>query len=100
VGKLRLLDLFCGAGGAARGYDYAGFDITGIDNRRQPNYPYKFYKFNALEVASEFIQSFDVIHASPPCQLHSQSELRQSIPPVYTLDVGLQIKRAIEASNV
>ena len=29
--KPRLLDLFCGAGGAAVGYDRAGFDVTGVD---------------------------------------------------------------------
>lgn len=30
---LRLLDLFCGAGGAAMGYHRAGFDeIVGVDN--------------------------------------------------------------------
>ena len=28
---MRALDLFCGAGGAARGYADAGFDVVGID---------------------------------------------------------------------
>jgi DNA (cytosine-5)-methyltransferase 1 len=27
----RLLDLFCGAGGASAGYHAAGFDVLGVD---------------------------------------------------------------------
>ena len=69
---MRLLDLFCGAGGAARGYHDAGFDdITGVDNRPQPRYPYRFVLADALEYLREHGREFDVIHASPPCQDHS-----------------------------
>ncbi len=36
VGRMRLLDLFCGAGGAAMGYHQAGFDeIVGVDIEEQ-----------------------------------------------------------------
>ena len=31
VPRLRLLDLFCCAGGAGRGYADAGFDVVGVD---------------------------------------------------------------------
>ncbi len=31
MARPRLLDLFCGAGGAAMGYHRAGFDIVGVD---------------------------------------------------------------------
>ena len=34
--KLKLLDLFCGAGGASVGYDHSGFDVTGVDIKDQP----------------------------------------------------------------
>ena len=69
---LRLLDLFCGAGGAAMGYHRAGFtDIVGIDVKPQPRYPFTFHTGDALEYVAEHGQEFDVIHASPPCQAFS-----------------------------
>ena len=69
---MRLLDLFCGAGGAAMGYHRAGFDdITGVDIAPQPNYPFTFVLGDALEYVMQHGAEFDVIHASPPCQKFS-----------------------------
>jgi len=71
---MRLLDLFCGAGGAAMGYKRAGFDdITGVDIASQPNYPFEFVLGDALEYVTEHGAEFDVIHASPPCQAYSMA---------------------------
>lgn len=64
----RLLDLFCGAGGAGEGYKKAGFDVTGVDLRHQPRNPHQFIQADALEYVSEHGREFDAIHASPPCQ--------------------------------
>lgn len=67
----RLLDLFCGAGGASKGYADAGFEVFGVDIRPQPNYPYKFFQLDVRELPTFWLAAFDVIHASPPCQAYS-----------------------------
>ncbi len=69
--KPRLLDLFCGAGGAARGYADAGFDVLGVDIKPQPRYPFQFWQDDALLLLTEFADWGEqgyAIHASPPCQ--------------------------------
>lgn len=64
----KLLDLFCGAGGAGMGYHQAGFDVIGVDLAPQPNYPFEFHRGDALDFVAAQWRDFDAIHASPPCQ--------------------------------
>lgn len=92
--KPRLLDLFCGAGGAAKGYQEAGFEVVGVDIDPQPNYcGDEFFNADAMAMVQDVrvgcwhensqksalpgmltgcLGHFDAIHASPPCQGYTQ----------------------------
>lgn len=73
---MRVLDLFCGAGMASDGYAVAGFEPTGVDIVIRPGYPYEFKWGSALGVLRDrdFVESFDLVHASPPCQAHTRAK--------------------------
>jgi len=79
---VRVLDLFCGAGGATRGYQRAGWQVVGNDHIVQPNYcGSDFILGDALQLVRQLLRGhniqgwllsdFDLIHASPPCQRFS-----------------------------
>lgn len=96
MSRPKLLDLFCCAGGAAKGYEDAGFDVYCVDIDPQPNNPFWFNQGNAIEVLTTLLEGggvvfmhrlpdafgatdrveldflrlsdFTAIHASPPCQ--------------------------------
>lgn len=64
----RLLDLFCGAGGAAMGYHRAGFEVVGVDIKPQPHYPFEFHQADGRDFCAQYGREFHALHASPPCQ--------------------------------
>ena len=91
---MRLLDLYCGAGGAAVGYHRAGFDeIVGVDIAPQPHYPFEFVQADALEFLADHGHEFDAIHASPPCQGYS---IMHNLPWLRGRDYPLLILPTIE----
>lgn len=84
-----VLDLYSGAGGAAMGYHHAGHDVIGADIEPQPNYPFAFWRTDAIRLLQRLIDgerfalkgqapiglaNIDFIHASPPCQLYSNAQ--------------------------
>ncbi len=70
-----MLDLFCGEGGAARGYVNAGWEVHGVDSNPKLAKRYlasgatSFTVADASEYPITFM--FDAVHASPPCEDHS-----------------------------
>ena len=101
--KYRVLDLFCGAGGAAMGYHRAGFEVIGVDIRPQPHYPFEFFQADALAFP---LDGYDAIHASPPCQKYSimnNIHKAQNRHPDYIADIRerlLKISKPYIIENV
>jgi DNA (cytosine-5)-methyltransferase 1 len=72
MNTLTVLDAFCCAGGATRGYQLAGFHVTGVDIAPQPRYcGDAFHQGDAVAFIREHGHRFDFIHASPPCQAYT-----------------------------
>jgi DNA (cytosine-5)-methyltransferase 1 len=105
---VRLLDLYCGAGGAAMGYHRAGFEIVGVDIKPQPHYPFEFIQADARDFYIQsrrfYVNGFDAIHASPPCQHYasitsvrgSQSDHADLIGPTRDLLIASGLPYVIE----
>src|SRR5579864_7523043 len=73
--KPRALDLFCGAGGATKGLQMAGFHVVGVDIKPQPRYCGD--EFHQADAVTFSLEGFDFIWASPPCQQFTPLRARQ-----------------------
>ena len=93
--KYRALDLFCCAGGAAKGLSRAGFGVVGWDIKPQPHYPFEFHLGDALSASTA---GFDFIWASPPCQAHTA--LKTMYNARKHLDLIPQTREKLSASGL
>lgn len=100
---MRALDLFCGAGGATKGLQRAGFHVTGIDLKPQPRYcGDAFIQGDATNPPVD-LHGFDFIWASPPCQafttlraLQGGKEYPNLIPQTRALLIDAGVPYSIE----
>lgn len=80
-----ILDVYCGAGGASRGYYEAGFAVIGVDINPQPNYPHPFIQMDALRFLAMIGNGTmnlhpEAVHASPPCQARTPLQKQNKLP--------------------
>jgi DNA (cytosine-5)-methyltransferase 1 len=74
---LKLLDCCCKAGGVTRGYQRAGFHVTGCDIEPQPRYiGDAFVLGDALDYLAAHGGEYDVIHASPDCRGYTRTNAK------------------------
>jgi len=92
-----MLDGCCGAGGAARGYAEAGFEVWGTDSNPRVARDYErsgghwLGTGGILDVlaSKRALREFDFVHVSPPCQHYSQmSRCRPGIAAQYPDLIG------------
>lgn len=109
--KVRVLDVFCGAGGCSVGY-YGAFssrgyecEVVGWDKEAMQDYPYIFCRGDAMEVLADvnYVRSFDFVHTSPPCPFYSNATpvgVKASHPdlvgPVRELLIAASVPSVIE----
>lgn len=86
----QLLDLGCGAGGATKGYQRAGFRVVGVDIAPQANYcGDEFHQADMLDFLFWHWQEFDAVHVGPPCQLFSgMTNCRPGVAETYPDLIG------------
>lgn len=96
----RLLDLFCGEGGAGTGYARAGWDVVGVDSdeRKLERYPYPRVHGDALDYLERYGSMFDAVHASPPCKVHT--DLAVLHPDAGHVDLVAPTRRLLQATGL
>ena len=98
----RALDLFCGAGGATKGLQRAGFHVTGVDIKPQPRYcGDDFVQSNALAMDHRKIgRSYDFVWASPVCKRFSRMSIVRAGLAMKHPDQIDDVRRLLEATGL
>ena len=91
----KAIDLFCGAGGATKGLQRAGFEVLGVDINPQPNYCGEmFIKCDALKALIDELRWADLVWASPPCQKFCALNTREDVIQRLIDEPGMTWRRA------
>ena len=94
----RILDLGGGAGGAARGYQLAGFHVTGVDINHQPRYAGD--EFIQADMLTFDLGGYDAIHLSAPCQRWAPATRGQRANGARYPDLITPMRPRLEATGV
>lgn len=71
---MKILDLFCCCGGAGMGLSNNGKNkVIGIDITNDHDYPFEFANSDVFDLPLSWFKHFDLIWASPPCQVYTWS---------------------------
>ena len=72
---MKILDMYCGGGGASYGIHQAGHEVEGVDINCDlaKEYPFRMYCTDAIIYLMAHYNEYDAFHASPPCQHYSQA---------------------------
>ena len=66
---MKLLDVFCGEGGWTKTFKSRGWKCTGVDLADfKSSFPGEFIQADAYTISTEFMDSFDAVLLSPPCE--------------------------------
>ena len=86
------------------GYSRAGFEVTGIDLKHGKRYPFDYIRGDVMDYITDmnFLRSFDVIHASPPCQTFSATKHLRNAQGKSTskLDLVEPVRNALIESGI
>lgn len=102
---VKILDLFCGAGGAAMGYHQAGFEVVGVDIAPQKRFPFEFIQSDWEAALSTIVGLWErageayAVHASPPCQHYSKMTKKWGTEENHP-DLIPPVREALEALGV
>jgi DNA (cytosine-5)-methyltransferase 1 len=72
MNRIRVLDIFCGAGGLGLGFEKAGFRVTGVDISERAGETFELNSqcdFIKADLSKELIDGdYDIIIGGPPCK--------------------------------
>jgi DNA (cytosine-5)-methyltransferase 1 len=96
---MQILDLFCGARGAAMGLHRAfpEAEITGVDINPMPRYPFEFVQADAMTYP---LDGYDLIWASPPCQRYSRATVQRRAAGVEYPDLLADTRSRLRQSGL